>query len=48
MYSLKNPSHEDSYDRKYFFPTKAIELMTNENIFESFNWDKSLIQKYIK
>lgn len=44
---LLMPTPEASYDRKYLFPTRAIELMTNELFFSSLSSDSALIKRYL-
>lgn len=44
---LQPPSEASSYDRKYSFPTKAIELMTCEFFFTSLCMDRELIARFV-
>jgi hypothetical protein len=37
---LEYPLENSTYDRKYSYPTKAIELMTCDLFFSSLSWDK--------
>lgn len=45
--SLGFPAPEASYDRKYLWPTLAIELLTNKAFFSVLGWEQSLVQKYL-